>query len=181
MQWITTREWNQNISEEETHFVTSHAYLCIDLLLLLLTFLWLRIHLDKSMQLCQNARRVLRCRAWNRAVAAALLTFLFFLPYHMSHLQTKNRAHTAATLKSPSPGLTPDIPPIAPPNTESCCRCSHTQLCFCVQYPRSHLQTKNCAHTAATLKSSSPGGTPDRTSKHRIMLSLQLHSNYPPR
>ena len=43
-------------------------------------------------------------------------------------LQTKNCAHTAATLKSPSPGFTPDIPPIAPPNTKSCCRCSHTQI-----------------------------------------------------
>ena len=46
---------------------------------------------------------------------------------------------------------------------------------------RSHLQTKNRAHTAATLKYSSPGCTPDRTSKQRIMLPLRPHSNSHPR
>ena len=75
-----------------------------------------------------NAFRMFTGTAQNIALAAATIKFSSSCNTTRSHLQTKNRAHTAATLKSSSPGRTPDIPPIAPPNTKSCCHCSYTQI-----------------------------------------------------
>ena len=71
-----------------------------------------------------NAFRMFTGTAQNIALAAATIKFSSSCNTTRSHLQTKNRAHTAATLKYSSPG----VPPIARPNRESCSRCGHTQI-----------------------------------------------------
>ena len=51
-----------------------------------------------------------------------------FLQYSWSHLETKNCALTALTLKFLSREGPPDMSSIAPPNPKSCSRSSYTQI-----------------------------------------------------